>query len=314
MAVLVLAEHDLGTLSPATARIVAAASELGPVDLLVAGEGVDQVAIAAATIAGVTRVRIAQDPALNGLPAEALTPLLERLAPEYTHIIAAAASVGRDVIPRLAAMLDLMPVTDVIAILGPNRFQRPIYAGNAIETVSSNQPRHLLTVRSSAFRPAALGNEAPIEPVNTGAVPSTARFLAAHRTEGDLPDLSTAQIVVGGGVSLGSSERFVLVEQLAKQLGAAIGATRAAVDAGYAPNDWQVGQTGKIIAPDLYIGVGISGALQHLAGIQGAKKIVAINSDPDAPLVKLADYALIGDLFELVPALIAELDRLGVKR
>lgn len=314
MAVLVLAEHDLGTLSPATARTVAAASELGPVDVLVAGEGVDQVAMTAATIAGATRVRVAQDIALNGLSAEALTPLLERLAPEYTHIIAAAASVGRDVIPRLAARLDLMPVTDVIAILGPTRFERPIYAGNAIETVSSNQPRHLLTVRASAFRPAALGNEAPIEPVDAGPLASTARFIAAHRTAGDLPDLSTAQIVVGGGVSLGSSEKFVLVGQLAKQLGAAVGATRAAVDAGYAPNDWQVGQTGKIIAPDLYIGVGISGALQHLAGIQGAKKIVAINSDPEAPLVKVADYALIGDLFELVPALIAELDRLGVKR
>jgi electron transfer flavoprotein alpha subunit len=314
MAVLVLAEHDLGTLSPATARIVAAASELGPVDILVAGEGIDQVAVDAATIAGVAKVRVAQDQALNSQSAEALTPLLERLAPEYSHIIAAAASVGRDVIPRLAAKLDLMPVTDVVGILGPNRFQRPIYAGNAVETVSSNQGQHLLTVRASAFRPAALGNEAAIEPVAAGAVASVARFIAAHRTEGDLPDLSTAQIVVGGGVSFGSAEKFALVGQLAKQLGAAIGATRAAVDAGYAPNDWQVGQTGKIIAPDLYIAVGISGALQHLAGIQGAKKIVAINSDPEAPLVKLADYALIGDLFEVVPALIAELERLGVKR
>jgi electron transfer flavoprotein alpha subunit len=314
MAVLVLAEHDLGTLSPATARIAAAAAELGPVDLLVVGEGVDQVAIAAAALAGIARVRVSQDPELNGLTAEALTPLLQRLAPEYTHVIAAAASVGRDVIPRLAARLDLMPVTDVVGILGPNRFQRPIYAGNAIETVSSNQPRHLLTIRASAFRPAALGNEAPIEPLDAGAVASVSRFIAAHRTQGDLPDLSTAQIVVGGGVSLGSVEKFELVGQLARQLGAAIGATRAAVDAGYAPNDWQVGQTGKIIAPDLYIAIGVSGALQHLAGIQGAKKIVAINSDPEAPLVKLADYALIGDLFEVVPALMAELDRLGVKR
>jgi len=314
MAVLVLAEHDLGVLSPTTARIVSAAAELGPVDVLVAGEGIDQVALAAATIAGIARVRVAQDPALQGLTAEALTPLLERLAPEYTHIIAAAASVGRDVIPRLAARLDLMPVTDVVAILGPSRFERPIYAGNAVETVSSNQPRHLLTVRASAFRPAALGNEAPIEAVQAIDLVSVARFIAAHRTEGNLPDLSTAQIVVGGGVSFGSAEKFALVGQLAHQLGAAIGATRAAVDAGYAPNDWQVGQTGKIIAPDLYIGIGISGALQHLAGIQGAKKIVAINSDPEAPLVKLADYALIGDHFEIVPTLIAELDRLGVKR
>jgi len=314
MAVLILAEHDLGTLSPAVARIVAAASELGSVEVLVVGEGVDRVAIGAAAIAGVARVLVAQGPDLNGQSAEALTPLLERLAPEYTHIIAAAASVGRDVIPRLAAKLDLMPVTDIVAILGPNRFERPIYAGNAIETVSSRQPRHLLTIRASAFRPAALGNEAPIEPVDALGIASVARFIEAHRTEGDLPDLSTAQIVVGGGVSFGSAAKFALLGQLARQLGAAIGATRAAVDAGYAPNDWQVGQTGKIIAPDLYIAVGISGALQHLAGIQGAKTIVAINSDADAPLVKLADYSLIGDLFEIVPALIAELDRLGVKR
>jgi electron transfer flavoprotein alpha subunit len=314
MAVLVLAEHDLGTISASTARIVAAAAELGAVDILVAGEGVDQVAIAAAAIAGVAHVRVAQSPELNGLSAEALTPLLERLASEYTHIIAAAASVGRDVIPRLAAKLDLMPVTDVVAVLGPNRFERPIYAGNAVETVSSHQVRHLLTIRASAFRPAALGNDAPIEPVDASGIAAVARFVAAHRTEGDLPDLSTAQIVVGGGVSFGSAEKFALVQELARKLGAAVGATRAAVDAGYAPNDWQVGQTGKIIAPDLYIAVGISGALQHLAGIQGAKKIVAINTDPEAPLVKLADYALIGDLFEVVPALIAELDRLGVKR
>lgn len=314
MAVLVLAEHDLGTLSPATARLVAAAAELGSVDVLVAGEGVDQVAIDTATIAGIARVRVAQAPELNSQSADALAPLLKRLAPEYTHVIAAATAVGRDVIPRLAAKLDLMPVTDVIRILGPNRFARPIYAGNAIETVSSNQARHLLTIRASAFRPAALGNEAPIEPVEAGAFASVARFIAAHRTESDLPDLSTAQIVVGGGVSFGSAEKFALIGQLANRLGAAIGATRAAVDAGYAPNDWQLGQTGKIIAPDLYIAVGISGALQHLAGIQGAKKIVAINSDPEAPLVKLADYALIGDLFEMLPALIAELGRLGVKR
>ena len=314
MAVLVLAAHDLGMLSPATARIVAAAAELGAVDVLVAGQGVDQVAIAASALTGIARVRVAQSPDLRSLSAEALTPLLERLAAEYTHVVAAADSVGRDVIPRLAARLDLMPVTDVVAIHGPSRFDRPIYAGNAIETVSSSQARHLLTIRASAFRPVAFGNEAPIDHVDAGGVAVVARFIAANRTEGDLPDLSTAQIVVGGGVSFGSAEKFALVGQLARLLGAAIGATRAAVDAGYAPNDWQVGQTGKIIAPELYIAVGISGALQHLAGIQGAKKIVAINSDPEAPLVKLADYALIGDLFEIVPALIAELGRLGVKR
>ncbi|MBN9360574.1 MULTISPECIES: electron transfer flavoprotein subunit alpha/FixB family protein [unclassified Devosia] len=308
MAVLVLAEHDLGTLSAATARIVAAAETLGPVDLLVAGQGVSSVAAEAAKLAGVEKVLVADSAALASLSPEAVAALLARLAEPYTHIVAAAAATGRDAIPRLAAKLDLMPVTDVVAIHGPTRFDRPIYAGNAIETVSSGQNKHLLTIRASAFRPAVTGNDAPIHPVEAG-VAAVARFLAAHRTESDLPELSTAQIVVAGGVSFGSAEKFALVSELAKVLGAAVGATRAAVDAGYAPNDWQVGQTGKIIAPDLYIAIGISGALQHLAGIQGAKKIIAINKDPEAPLMKIADIALVGDLFEVVPQLIAGLKR-----
>ena len=308
MAVLVLAEHDLGHLSPATARIVAAADRLGPVDLLVAGQGVAAAAAEASGIAGVQRVLVAESEALAA--PEALAQLLAELAEPYTHILAASAATGRDVIPRLAAKLALMPVTDVIAIHGPTRFDRPIYAGNAIETVSSGQPRHLLTIRAAAFRPAAAGNKAPVEPVAAN-VSAVTRFIAAHRTEADLPELSTAQVVVAGGVSFGSAEKFRLVEDLARTLGAAVGATRAAVDAGYAPNDWQVGQTGKIIAPDLYIAIGISGALQHLAGIQGAKKIVAINKDPEAPLMKLADYALVGDLSEVVPKLIEGLKRRG---
>lgn len=308
MAVLVLAEHDLGTLSAATARIVAAAEKLGPVDVLVAGQGVSAVAAEAAKLAGVEKVLVADSAALASLSPEAVAALLARLAEPYTHIAAAAASTGRDAIPRLAAKLDLMPITDVVAIHGPTRFDRPIYAGNAIETVSSGQAKHLLTIRASAFRPAASGNSAPVHAVD-GDVAAVARFIAAHRTESDLPDLSTAQIVVAGGVSFGSAEKFALVSDLAKALGAAVGATRAAVDAGYAPNDWQVGQTGKIIAPDLYIAIGISGALQHLAGIQGAKKIIAINKDPEAPLMKIADIALVGDLFEVVPQLIAGLKR-----
>jgi electron transfer flavoprotein alpha subunit len=308
MTVLVLAEHDLGTLSAATARIVAAAERLGPVDLLVAGQGVSAVAAEAAKLAGVEKVLVADGAALQSLSPEAIAALLARLAEPYSHIVAAAAATGRDAIPRLAARLDLMPVTDVIAIHGPTRFDRPIYAGNAIETVSSGQNKHLLTIRASAFRPAVTGNNAPIHPVDAD-VPAVARFLAAHRTESDLPELSTAQVVVAGGVSFGSPEKFALVSDLAKVLGAAVGATRAAVDAGYAPNDWQVGQTGKIIAPDLYIAIGISGALQHLAGIQGAKKIIAINKDPEAPLMKIADISLVGDLFEVVPQLIAGLKR-----
>ncbi|HEY4200993.1 MAG TPA: electron transfer flavoprotein subunit alpha/FixB family protein [Devosiaceae bacterium] len=314
MATLVLAEHDLGTLAPATARLVAAAAQLGAsVDLLVAGEGVDEVAIEAARLEGVARVRVAQSPALATLSPEALTALLETLAPGYDAIVAGSTATGRDAIPRLAARLDLMPVTDVVVIRAPQKFDRPIYAGNAIETVVSAQPKQLLTVRASAFRPVGQGGSAAIEPVTAGGVAAVARFVAAHRTKGDTPDLATAQIVVGGGIAVRSEEGFKLIEGLAARLGAAVGATRAAVDAGYAPNDWQVGQTGKIIAPDLYIAIGISGALQHLAGIQGAKKIIAINTDAEAPLMKLADVALVGDLFVVIPALIAELDRLGVK-
>lgn len=309
MSTLVLADHDLGVLSPATARVIHAVAELGPVDVLVVAGDAAAVASSVSTIAGVARVLTASGTSL----ADGLVTLLETLAVRYDYVVTSSGSVGKDVMPRLAAKLDLMPVTDVVEILGPNRFVRPIYAGNAVQTVTDNQPRHVLTIRASAFRAAATGTAAPVEAID-GAVVSAATLIAQHRTQSDTPDLATAQIVVGGGVALGSAEKFQLVAQLAKQLGAAIGATRAAVDAGYAPNDWQVGQTGKIIAPDLYIAIGISGALQHLAGIQGAKKIVAINSDPEAPLVKLADVALIGDLFEIIPQLIAELDQAGIRR
>lgn len=308
MSVLVLAETDNGALSPSTARVVAAVSALGPVDLLVAGA--PDSAAAASRIAGVTRVLTADVEIL----AESLVALLETLTVRYRYVVSAASTLGKDVMPRLAARLDIQPVTDIVAIAGPNRFTRPIYAGNALETVTDSQDRHVLTIRASAFRPAALDNAAPIEPVPAAGVAALARFLAAHRTEGDAPDLATAQIVVGGGVAVGSAEGFQLIEKLGKALGAAVGATRAAVDAGYAPNDWQVGQTGKIIAPDLYIAIGISGALQHLAGIQGAKTIMAINADAEAPIMKLADVALVGDLFEIVPQLTAELERRGVRR
>ncbi|SMQ59014.1 electron transfer flavoprotein alpha subunit apoprotein [Devosia lucknowensis] len=307
MSVLVLAEVDDGVLSPATARIVAAAANLGPVDVFVPGPRA--AADAAAAISGVRKV-IAND---SSLLADTLSGAIETLAKDYIYLVSGASTLGKDVIPRLAAKLDIQPVTDIVAIESPTRFVRPIYAGNALETVTDSQSKHVLTFRASAFRPAAGGNAAPVE-VFDNAVQSAATLIAAHRTESDTPDLSTAQIVVAGGVSVGSAEGFQLIEKLGKTLGAAVGATRAAVDAGYAPNDWQVGQTGKIIAPDLYIAVGISGALQHLAGIQGARKIIAINSDVDAPIVKISDVALIGDLFEIVPQLIAELERLGIRR
>lgn len=309
MSVLVVADHDLGKLLPATARVVQAAAQLGSIDLLVLGQDTADIAAEAATLAGVTRVLVAQGVGTSDADAS----VIETLAQGYQYVIQSAGSVGKDRMPRVAAKLDLMPVTDVVEILGPNRFTRPIYAGNALQTLTDNQPRHVLTIRASAFPPAATGNAAPVEVIDTSVV-SAARLISAHRTQSDTPDLATAQIVVGGGVALGSAENFQLIESLAKKLGAAIGATRAAVDAGYAPNDWQVGQTGKIIAPDLYIAIGISGALQHLAGIQGAKRIIAINTDPEAPLVKLADVALIGDLFEIIPQLIEELDRAGLKR
>jgi electron transfer flavoprotein alpha subunit len=307
MAILILAEHDLGTLSPALGRLVAAAGALGgPIDVLVAGQNAGIVAEQAARLAGVARVRSAE-----AVPAtaETLVPLLASLAPDYSHIVAPAATLGRDVIPRLAATLDVMPVTDVVAIHGPDRFDRPIYAGNAIETVRSAQPKQVLTLRASAFPAAPLAppSVAPIEALDATPAEPIVQLLATHRTEGDRPDLGMARIVVAGGIALGSAAQFRLIEELAAKLGAAVGATRAAVDAGYAPNDWQIGQTGKIIAPDLYIAVGISGALQHLAGIQGAKTIIAINRDAEAPLMKFADYRLVGDLFEVVPALIEAL-------
>ena len=305
MTTLVLAEHDQGVLTAVTARIVNAVAGLGPVHLLIAGERAGEAA-AAVALAGVEKVLVTES-ATEGAP-ESLVGLVETLAPAYTHIVAAAATAGRDLIPRLAARLDLMPVTDIVAIHGPDRFDRPIYAGNAVETITSSQPRQLLTIRASAFRPAATGPAAPVEVVGNDTA-ALVQVLSRHRTESDRPELATAQVVVSGGIAFGSAENFKLVEDLAAALGAAVGATRAAVDAGYAPNDWQVGQTGKIVAPDLYIGIGVSGALQHLAGIQGAKKIIAINSDPEAPLMKLADYALVGDLFEIVPQLIAGLKR-----
>jgi electron transfer flavoprotein alpha subunit len=303
MSVLVLADVDQGKLTHATARVVAAAAELGPVTVLADATAAHE----AATLAGVHKVLSATLPDT----AEALAPVLAKLAGPHTHIVAAANAIGRDVVPRLAALLDIMPVTDVTAILGPNRFERPIYAGNATETVSDGQARHLLTVRASAFAPARGGNAAAVESIDVASSGNT-RVAGEERTQSTRPELSTAQIVVSGGIPLG--DKFGLIDELAGKLGAAVGATRALVDAGYAPNDLQVGQTGKIVAPDLYIGIGISGALQHLAGIQGAKAIFAINKDAEAPLMKIADVALVGDLFELVPAVIEELDRLGIQR
>ncbi len=308
MSVLVLADHDLGNLSGATTRAVSAAAQLGgEVHVLVAGSDVAAVATQAQALAGVAKVLVADNDALADAPVEALTGLIGTIAGDYAHILGIAGAVGRDVLPRLAARLGIQPVTDITAILGPDRFVRPVYAGNAFETLTSPQDRQVLSVRASSFAPAGAGGSAELVAVPIADTASLARFIAAHRTQSDAPDLQTARIVVSGGVALGSRDNFRMIEDLAGLVGAAVGATRAAVDAGYAPNDWQVGQTGKVVAPDLYIGIGISGALQHQAGMLGAKKIVAINTDAESPLMKLADYAYQGDLFEAVPALIAAL-------
>lgn len=305
MSILVLADHDQGRLSPSTASAVAAARKIGDdVEVLVAGSQLGEVSQQAAAIEGVSKVRVADSPAFSSQAAESLARLLEGMSANYTHILASAGTVGRDTMPRLAAILDVSPVTDITAIFDATRFERPVYAGNALQTVISEQHINVLTVRASAFEPAnENGGSAAIEPANAADFDSVVSLIETIRTQSDVPDLGSARIVVAGGQSFGSAENFKMLESLAATLGAAIGATRAAVDAGYAPNDWQVGQTGKIIAPDLYIAIGISGALQHLAGIQRAKKIIAINTDPEAPMMKLADLALVGDLFETVPAL-----------
>jgi len=306
MPVLVLAELDQGHVAPATARLVSAAQTLGDIHLLLAGASATAAA-SEARFEGVTRILVAEGP--DELPAaDSLRALLAALALGYSHVIAAASSLGRDVIPGLAAKLGVMPVTDIVAIVATDRFERPIYAGNAFEHIQSNEPKHILTIRPSAFAAAKPGGNAEVEMLPPLA-PSRIRTLRAERTEADFPDLSSARIVVSGGVSLGSKEKFALVEDFARTIGGAVGATRAAVDAGYAPNDWQVGQTGKVVAPDLYIGIGVSGALQHLAGMQGAKRIIAINKDAEAPLVKIADLSYVGDLFEALPALISALKK-----
>ncbi len=310
MPVLVLASHDAGKLSASTARAVTAATQIGgAIHLLVAGSGITAVADEAAPLAGVAKVLAADAESLAQAATAPLVALIESLGDAYTHILGLSDAVGRDVLPRLAARLDIQPVTDITAILGPDRFVRPVYAGNGFETLVSPQVRQVLGIRAAAFAPAGEETPVTVEAVPVPEADGRVRFIAAHRTQTETPDLGTARVVVAGGAGFGSREDFVMLETLAGRLGAAVGATRAAVDAGYAPNDWQIGQTGKMVAPDLYIGIGISGALQHQAGMLGAKTIVAINKDEEAPLMKLADYAYRGDLFEAVPALIAAFEK-----
>ncbi len=313
MAVLVIGEHDNAELKPATLNSVAAAAALdGDIDLLIAGADCGEVARTAATVAGVRRVRVADDPALEHQLAEAMAPLVARFAGEYSHVLAPSDTFGKNLVPRAAALLDVQQVSDITAILSNDTFERPIYAGNAVATVRSADVPKLITVRGTAFKAAGFGGSAAIEAVaGVATVDSGSRFVGRALSRSERPELTSARVIVSGGRGMGSGENFKILEALADKLGAAVGASRAAVDAGYVPNDYQVGQTGKIVAPELYIAVGISGAIQHLAGMKDSKVIVAVNKDEEAPIFQIADYGLVGDLFKLVPELTAAIPEKG---
>jgi len=305
MATLILAEHDNAQLNEATAKTLTAALALGqPVDILVAGHQAQAVADAAAQLSGVRAVKLADGESLAHQRAEPLADLIVSLAGSYDAIVIPATSTGKNVAPRAAALLDVMQVSEITRVVTPDTFERPIYAGNAIETVQSRDSKRVITVRISAFPAAAAGGSAPVETIAAPADSGLSSFVGADLSVSDRPELASARVIVSGGRALGSAEKFQeVIAPLADQLKAAIGASRAAVDAGYAPNDWQVGQTGKVVAPDLYVAIGISGAIQHLAGMKDSKVIVAINKDGDAPIFQIADYGLVEDLFTAVPAL-----------
>ncbi len=305
MTALVLAEHDNTSLKDGTLNTVTAAMKLDKeVHVLVAGKGCKGVAEAAARIKGVTKVLVCDDAAYDHPLAEGLAPLVKNLANGYSAILAPATTTGKNILPRVAATLDVMQISDIISVESADTFKRPIYAGNAIQTVQTTDNIKVITVRTTAFEPAApKGGSALIEAVKANGAQSQSKFIKAELSKSDRPELTSAKIVISGGRGMGSRENFKLIEAVADKLGAAIGASRAAVDAGFIPNDFQVGQTGKIVAPDLYIAVGISGAIQHLAGMKDSKIIVAINKDEEAPIFQVADYGLVMDLFEALPQL-----------
>lgn len=307
MTTLLLAAHDGATLKDATLKALTAALAVGDdIHVLVAGNGVSAAAVEAAKLKGVSRVLTAEAPSLEHGLAEPLAALIVALAPVYAAVLAPSTSTFKNALPRAAALLDVMQISDITAVLAPDTFERPTYAGNAILTVRSADAIKLITVRTASFRaaPAEDRAPAPIEAVDVPANPGLSSFVGDVFSATDRPELTAARVVVSGGRALGSEEQFrALLLPLADQLGAAVGASRAAVDAGYAPNDWQVGQTGKAVSPELYLAIGISGAIQHLAGMKDAKVIVAINKDAEAPIFQVADYGLVGDLFELVPEL-----------
>jgi len=309
MKTLLVGEHDNRTLKETTAKALSCAVSLGgEVDVVIAGRGCRAVAEQAAQLSGVARVLLADADAYEHILAEPFAALIVSLAAPYDAILAPSTSSGRNILPRVAALLDVMQISDVSRVLAPDTFERPIYAGNVIETVRTTDKKKVITVRTTAFPRAAGGGTAPVEPIPAVANPGTSQFESEELHASARAELTSARIVISGGRALQSRENFTkYIEPIADKLGAAIGASRAAVDAGYAPNDWQVGQTGKIVAPDLYIAAGISGAIQHLAGIKDAKVIVAINKDPDAPIFGVADYGLVADLYAALPEMAAEL-------
>ncbi|NEJ70274.1 electron transfer flavoprotein subunit alpha/FixB family protein [Rhizobium phaseoli] len=305
MTILLLADHDNVSLSDQTAKALTAASQIGSdIHVLVAGKGAKAAADAAAKLSGVAKVLLAESDELANNLAEPLSDLIVSLAGSYDTIISAATSTGKNVLPRVAALLDVAQVSEIIEVISSDTFKRPIYAGNAIQTVQASDAKKVITVRTASFASAAEGGSASVESIPAISNPGMSRFVKDALSASDRPELTSAKIIISGGRALGSAEKFrEVILPVADKLGAAVGASRAAVDAGYAPNDWQVGQTGKVVAPDLYIAAGISGAIQHLAGMKDSKVIVAINKDEEAPIFQVADYGLVADLFEALPEL-----------
>ena len=314
MASLVIAEHDNAVLKDATHKTVTAAAEIGgPVHVLVAGENCAAVADAAAKVAGVEKVLLADAPLYARQLAEPMEALILGLAGGYDAILAPATTTGKNILPRVAARLDVGQISEILKVVSPDTFERPIYAGNAIETVQAPPGKKVITVRTTAFKPQAEGGNAQVEAIAAAGDPGLSSFAGEALSKSERPELTSAKIVISGGRGLGSAENFKLLDSIADKLHAAVGASRAAVDAGFVPNDYQVGQTGKAVAPDLYIAVGISGAIQHLAGMKDSRVIVAINKDSEAPIFQVADYGLVGDLFQILPELDGELVKRGYK-
>ena len=309
MSVLVLADHDNGQLAGATLNTVTAASQIGgDIHILVAGDSSGDVANAAAAVAGVAKVLVASDESLGHGIAENVAPLIQEMASGYSHLLAPATTTGKNIMPRVAALLDVMQISDIVQVVDANTFQRPIYAGNALATVTTDEAIKIVTVRSTAFEAAAAdAGSASIEDATAGSDAGLSSYVKSELSSSERPELTSAPIVISGGRGMQDGSNFAMLEKVADKLGAAVGASRAAVDAGFVPNDYQVGQTGKVVAPDLYVAVGISGAIQHLAGMKDSKVIVAINKDDEAPIFQVADFGLVADLFEAVPEFEKEL-------